>query len=358
MNLSSMKWCVLAAATILLIGCASPANLQARDNPADSGKTAAASENTQSREDNEKLFNKDNEFLLRALARNIKKDPTQITRKDLQDVRFFFIYDAIKNNLKESGFDLNEAYDFSLIQDMPNLESLQIDGIRLKDYSVLKKAPKLASLGISCLDDNSARTIGEITSLAGIAISDSIITNIDFLSNCKDLWYVSIRNTSGIRNFDVLESLGQLKYLELYGLRLDSMGLAGLPEMERLETLKVSGNNIDSVSSLSSMPSLLELYLDQNPIQSVSIPVDKVPRLSFLSIQNALVDNINKIKGLDNLYELDIRGSRIKYVAPLKDMKKTGRLKNLQSIYLTKKDIKDWNTLKGTGIGVLEIKLG
>lgn len=99
--------------------------------PSSSAKTS-----TQNNDD-KLLIGKVPDPILKAVAYSIKKsdvpkDYKLVTRGDLAEVNTLFC--DFGETSKDWRFDSNYEYNLSIIKEIPNLEVLDITGIRLKDY--------------------------------------------------------------------------------------------------------------------------------------------------------------------------------------------------------------------------------
>lgn len=329
--------------------------------PTDSDETVKA-EIHESSDYDELLYGKVSDFLLKGIVYNLHSNKSEtvdykaVTRGDLKNIEILFLEsDELK---KDWGFNSNEIYDLSIIEDMPNLVSLQISGIKLKDYGILKSNDSLSSLSISYIDDEKANVLIGLTNLKGLTITDSTITSIDFVSSMKKLWYLTLDNVQGIKSYAVLQSMSSLEYLGISNM-FDNDDLKRLPSMENLTELRLTNNaRLTNISVLPYAPNLSALFLDGSGVKEISLPVDKVPDLGMLSVADTPIDSVAKIKGLDNINSINMVGSKIKDVSPIKAMKEKGLLKRIQVIYIDNDFERNRDILKGTGIGIGNIYLG
>lgn len=312
--------------------------------------------------EDELLYGKVSDFLLKGIVYNLNYntpetfDCKSVTRGDLKNIKIFSLEsDELK---KKWGFDPNETYDLSIIKYMPDLISLQISGIKLKDYDIFKNNKNLGSLGISYIDDENVSVLAKMPDLRSLSITDSTITSIDFISNMNELWYLELDNVPDIKSYDVLQSMPELKYLQISNM-FNNDDLKRLPDMENLTELRLTNNpRLTNVSALPYAPSLSHLFLDGSKVEEISLPVDKVPNLGMLSVADTPIDSITKIRGLDNIDSINMTGSKIKDVSPIKEMKEKGLLKRIQSVYIDNEFERNRDILKDTGITIQNMYMG
>lgn len=347
---------------IIIAGCSSQIHKDKPSVPISANIHETTSLPTDHPDEDELLYGKVSDFLLKGIQYNLHSnksitvDYKSITRGDLKNIKFFFLEgDDLR---KEWGFNPNEIYDLSIIEDMPNLESMQISGIKLKDYDIFKNNNSLGSLGISYIDDEKANALIGLTNLKGLTITDSTMTSIDFVSKMEKLWFFALDNVPDIKSYAVLQSMTSLKYLEISNM-FDNDDLKRLPNMENLTELRLTNNaGLTNISVLPYAPSLSALFLDGSGVKEISLPVDKVPDLGMLSVADTPIDSIAKIKGLDNMASINMVGSKIKDVFPIKVMKEKGLLKRIQVIYIDNNFERNRDILKGTGIEIENIYMG
>lgn len=314
-----------------------------------------ASTNLESIKD-ELLYGKYPEPILIAIGENnsVKKNFKELTRNDLKKVKNLNFEREFNKAVVATkyGFKENEKYDFSIILEMPNLESLSIDfgtsKIRLKDYSILRKLDNLKNLSISNVHDSNMDNITAIKSLEFLSISYSDITNISFLENYSLLKEFSLNNCYHIKNFELLKYLKSINLINLSNMNITEKELSTFPNIPTLKSLGLTGNSLLNITDFPVLTNLESLTLDENPLKSIMIPSNSLPKIRYLGISKTLMSDVNKIKGMDNIEEIYMYDTKITKVEPFK------KYKNLRRINTELAIIEDKETLNGTSILINE----
>lgn len=319
---------------VFQIGCASQTNNSKKPNE------------TQEVKEEELLYGKYPEPILIAIGENndIKKDYKKLTKDDLNKIRDLTIE-------KRHGFEENKEYDFSIILEMPNLRWLRIDlggiKIRLKDYSILSKLNNLEELDISNVSDFDIKYISCLNSLTNLSISYSNITNLDFLENLPNIKIFSLNSIENIKNYEALKYLKNIEILNLSNLNISEKELFTIPDMPTLTGISFSENKLTNINSFPNLKNLESLVIESNPLNSISIPSNNVPKINWLNLSNCSISDADKINGMDTLEEIIIKNTKIAIIAPLKKFKK------MKVINATLENIKDKETFLNTGVSVL-----
>lgn len=295
----------------------------------------------------ELLYGKYPEPILKAIAENndVQKDYKELTKEDLSKLKY------LRFEIKH-GFEDNKEYDFSILLDMPALTSLSIDfrnnTIKLKDYSFLKKLVNLKKLNISNVHDSDTDNLTSLTSLEWLSISNSDLSNIEFLDKIRQLKYFFLEYTPNIKNYEALKYLSRVEKVNLSYSNVTEEELKTVPDIDTLVGLGLVGNNFININEFPVFKNLTSLALCNNPLESIKIPLDNIPKLKYLDISSTLIVDANKIHGFDNIEEIIIKDTKIIKVAPFK------KYKNLRHINATISNILDKSVLEGTNIGINE----
>lgn len=184
--------------------------------------------------------------------------------------------------------------------------------------------------------------------MTGLFTTDSTITESDFIKGMSPHFdFLYLENTPNIKSYDVLGTISELKYLQIKNYFTDK-------DLNRL----TENSKLNKISYLPYMPTLYYLYLDGSSVKNVSLPLDKVPKLSTLSLRKSQFADITKLKGTDSIYQLDIYDSMVTKVSPLAYMKKKGQFPALETVYMNFDKIKDEDSLKAVGICISDFFLG
>lgn len=147
------------------------------------------------------------------------------------------------------GIYLLDNFDF-LNEINPSIKSLYL-------YSTKSKKPKIHSIArFTELEElylegqeNGIEEISKLKKLKEIVLRSISTNNLDFLIGLNNLWSVDIK-LGGIKSFDSLEKLPNLKYLELWQIR----GLSDLSFISNIGTLQLL--KIESLSNVEKFPNL------------------------------------------------------------------------------------------------------
>lgn len=286
------------------------------------------------------------EFILKAAGKTLEKDYRELTKGDIKKVTRLSLD---KWSLESMGLIIDEEYDLSTVKEFPNLEVLYAPWIKIKNLDFLNSIGKLRVLGLSNIDDVEMQEIVGIPTIDGIFMIDCTITSLEPLVKMDSLKSLYLSNCKNIQDFAPLSVL-KLNYLSISGM-LDDESIKILHQLNNVTALDLKNNYIKHISKLPSMPCLQELSIDGNPLEEINLDSKSYPKLYLLSLRDTQLNDIIKIVGLDgfeNISELDIMGSKIKYAAPLKKM----GIKRRMILYARREEVMDLDELKGTDIEV------
>lgn len=173
--------------------------------------------------------------------------------------------EAIGNiqNIETLGVGVFELDNFDFLNKItPTLKELFLHQTR-------SKKPKIDSIGrFQNLEylylERQSKGIGEIKKLKNLkkVVLRSISTdNLEYLAGQQHLWSVDIK-LGGIRNFEALKALPDLKYLELWQIR-DLADLSFVSSLESLQNLFIQSlRNVKKLPSFDKLKKLRRIYLE------------------------------------------------------------------------------------------------
>lgn len=173
--------------------------------------------------------------------------------------------EAIGNiqNIETLGVGVFELDNFDFLNKItPTLKELFLHQTR-------SKKPKIDSIGrFQNLEylylEGQSKEIEEIKRLKDIKkiVLRSISTeNLDYLAGQEYLWSVDIK-LGGIKNFDALKTLTNLKYLELWQIR-DLADLSFISSLQSLQNLFIQSlRNVEKLPSFDKLKKLKRIYLE------------------------------------------------------------------------------------------------
>ena len=218
-----------------------------------------------------------------AVEQALGKSPgAMITREDLVSL------ESLTANYREVRY-------LDGLEEAVNLESLYLAGNEIDDLRPLSELAQLRFLDIGANAVADLSPLAELSKLEQLTLSDNPITDVtptSGLDNCRHLFL----DRTGV-------SYRHLQDLPYFG-SLQSLGLGGL--------------GIEEVSALAGLP-LQSLRLDGNAVSDLS-PLSGLTGLSFLTLADAQLTDIDQLAGLMNLTVLDLGGNRIADVSALAAM--------------------------------------
>lgn len=196
------------------------------------------------------------------------------------------------DGLKELHLDHNPLSDLSGLASLDALETLDLEGCGLVDGQ-LEALYGMKSLKLLTLKDNP-----ELTGDAVDALKKKYPSS--FISHSELVYTVE---------FDGERYRRDLTELDLSG-RGHSFDLAGFSLMTRLETLDLSGNELESVYSLQWLRSLRTLRLARNRISDAT-PLAYLTALESLDLSYNEISSVTPLLSLTRLKELNLTGNRL-----------------------------------------------
>lgn len=156
-------------------------------------------------------------------------------------------------------------------------------------------------------------------SIAGTVYSTDITelhltADPSYVSRYKaDVAFVSIDYLSA-SDWRSICQLSNLRKLSLVGCSLSS--LAGLEALTELEVLDVSDNDLTSLSPISGLPSLAELYAAGNALTDCS-DLSELTGLVYLDLSSNQLEDLSALTGMKRLRTLYVQRNTISDLAPL-----------------------------------------
>ena len=207
-------------------------------------------------------------------------------------------------NFKDTGGDI---YDFTPLSNLKKLRK-----VRIYFRPPAEISPSENFINMSCLDG-----------------SFSLLTTLETLE---------IENTH-LKKIDPIEQLVNLKTLEIDHNKIESLP-KNIGNLQKLERLTFSYNNIVDLKHLISLTNLTSLAFTNNQVEDIS----HIKNMTKMSIINFSENNIKDISAIENFCELKSLGANDNKIEILPDFKNFGKL---QYIYLDYNNISSLPNLKG-----------
>lgn len=166
-------------------------------------------------------------------------------------------------NIESLGIGIFNLESFEFLKDVnPNLKQLSLHQTKSKKPN-LNLIDKFTNLEFLYLEGQSKgiEKINSLKKLKEITLRSISTDNLDYLNELQDLWSVDIK-LGGIKNFDALKTLPNLKYLELWQVR-DLSDLSFIENLKNLQNLFIQSlSNVTYFPNLNNLGELRRIYLE------------------------------------------------------------------------------------------------
>jgi hypothetical protein len=245
---------------------------------------------------------------------NYFKDKVQVshslTTKECQEIDRHFIENP------EKIFRLywfGENNDFTFLRNIKNVKKLEINYSTIDDFSFLKYIPEIEYLDINEIKGNPCvLSIGELYSLKTLSLNlrkSTVQTDLKFLRN--------------LRNIEELYFAGKFKKNSLqidfsklvsFGPQMNSINLSEMNNFDRLETLQLFDQKIETLDGIEKMMHLKNILINgiKTGDQKILSPIFSLKELENLSISyvKTIIDFtfFRENKTIKNLYLWTLNG--------------------------------------------------
>ena len=145
------------------------------------------------------------------------------------------------------------------------------------------------------------------------------------------------QGVKSLKDITAIENLTKLRVLYLQ--RNSISDISALKKLSKLEVLSLNGNQIVSITPLSTLTNLHELYIRENKISNIEA-LNKLTKLELLEGGKNSIQNIENLKNLKNLKSLSLDDNQINNITGLK------ALTNLKNLDLSNNKITTINALQ------------
>lgn len=236
----------------------------------------------------------------------LERDPVESDMKHLNSL--YLIEEEIKDlsglEFAINLFDFNvfgntEELDLAPLAQLPQLNYINIDDTRIKDYSVLKNMKKLQSL----------------------SIVNNQLNDLSFLQGLKNLTDITLQN-NGIKEISAFSSLKKLNFISLANNQIKDLTPL-LASKNSLYSLDLTGNPIEDLSVLAQFEELSDLNLDETNVTDLS-PIEELYSLQYVSLYGVPLDEdalkvVEKLRANDVQVNLDVDNSPDLYIDEVTD---------------------------------------
>jgi len=238
--------------------------------------------------------------------------------------------------------------DIRFLENLPGLQTLELNCNRFSDYSVLGKLTGLKSLELSINDISDIRFLENLTELKSLKLSSNNISDISVLEKLTGLQSLDLGYNRKISDYSVLENLTELKSLKLGDNIISNYSF--LEKLTGLQSLNLGSNKISNIHFLENLTELKSLDLAINEISSIRV-LGKLTKLQSLNLAVNKISSIRVLGKLTELQTLELHFNKISDISVLASLTK------LQSLSLSSNKISDYSFL-GKLTGLQELTLG
>jgi hypothetical protein len=157
-------------------------------------------------------------------------------------------------------------------------------------------------------------SISQLKNLNKIVLRSISTPNLDYLQGLNKLWSVDIK-LGGIKNFDALKTLSNLKYLELWQIR-DLSDLSFISNLTGLQNLFIQSlKQVQKLPVLETLISLRRIYLENLKLLKDMSSVKFAPSLEefiYVLAENQIPENLIPVLENQNLQSVFCRFGSIK----------------------------------------------
>jgi hypothetical protein len=173
------------------------------------------------------------------------------------------------SNLEELAFNTNQISDLSPLSGLSNLRSLNFHDNDITDISPLAGLSNLEMLDVHANQITDASAVSGLSSLETLNLEGNRIKDLSPLSGLSGLRTLRL-GVNEISDLSPLSGLSDLEALSIYGNNISDVSpLSGLS----VQSLSLSGNLISDIAALTSLTSLNDLDLANNPLSSEACTV-------------------------------------------------------------------------------------
>ena len=211
-----------------------------------------------------------------------------------------------------------EATVYADLAGMINLKSLSIPHAKSADFTFMENLLSLESLEISgiSLDNNALNFIASPAGLQHLSLTDCGISSLIPLANMKELTFLDLSNNS-IRDLSPMVNLVNLEEVNLQYNAVRDIGV--LATMPKLKILDLSYNDLSGVPTIGSCVSLQQLNLTHNKISDISAVGSLTGLTHFAAAENKISD-VSALAACTKLKELNISGNTVTDITMLDNL--------------------------------------
>lgn len=246
---------------------------------------------------------------LTSLPREILTLKDQIRDIKLGDARRFTVVGRSANNIQ----------DYSLLKEFKQLKRLSISGMELQSVRQITFLTQLEELDISNSSLADIHGIEELARLRNLNVSGNYLSLVSALAGLTSLKELDLSGNL-LSDLQFLEpgSFAALETLELSDNQKMQSQLHYLENLQRLQVLELSGNELWDLDPLSVLPRLRQLVLSENQISDIR-PLRKLKSLDLIDLSGNLLEDIDALRPLVQLKTILLKKNEISYIQSLRE---------------------------------------
>jgi internalin A len=217
-------------------------------------------------------------------------------------------------NLSEN----NKLRSFSRIEQLTNLQSLNLGGVRITEISLFRNLSQLQSLNLSKTTFSDLKELRNLTQLQILDLSYSMVTSLVGIQKLTKLESLNLSN-SGVTGLKEITNLTNLKSLNLGNLKI--YNLNNFRNLLNLEFLNLNNVGITSLQGIENFSKLKSLVLSHLEITDFKI-IKNLTQLKFLDISNSTIMDFDGIENFVQLQSLILYYTVVENLSGLENLPK------------------------------------
>ena len=245
-------------------------------------------------------------------------------------------------NLENLNLDNTFIEDLSPLSEMSNLKVLSLNNTPVKTLENLINDEHLNVVWASNTSINQQNVNVLKEQLSDVTVVFQTETLQQWWNNLDDTWHEIMKNH--VKCVGEMPSALELqKMVDLKNLTINQENTVQSLEPIRyffwLENVTIINQNVRDISPLDSKRHLKELYLQNNPIASITALSDDV-LLEVLNIENTQVSDLSCLENMEHLRVLNASGTAVKSLKPL------GKSMSLEELLINNTNIKNISAIE------------
>lgn len=230
----------------------------------------------------------------------------------------------------------NETYDIpAVIKKATEITELDIsDDKSITEIKALYELKDLKRLNLSNTGVSSLFPLRNLSTLENLNCSYTLVDDLEPLKYCIGLTEIDISNTN-VQNIGVLEGFRKLQVFKADNVNLDSAGI--ISSCHSLTNLSLESNkNLSDISFINGLDKLKSLNIAGTSVTDLA-PLKTAKGISELNLSNTAINDLSSLEGLEKLNILSIVNTAVDDISvlekiPLKKMYCDGSKLNREDI--------------------------